>query len=370
METKHCDILVIGAGPAGMGAAISLAKSGADVCVLDKAVFPRAKTCAGLVTDKTYRLIKSLYDGDTGDLFCCTADTVRLFNRTSLLTESPLARPVRLVNRSHFDNALAEEYKRLGGVMREGEKSLSIDFDGHTVALSDKSALHYDYLLFADGALSMAHRLLRVDKRRLAFGIEAYFPSELLPIKSVDLGFGYLDTGYVWTFPHGDTVCVGAADQYSKSTDYRKILDTYLSDLGVDPAGLKYIGAFLPYGDVIPQEKLPDNVLLLGDAGGFADPISGEGLYMALQTGICAAEAMQSPTPKTTYLKSVKSLVRIVKDGKKVQKTFYSSPIHQLFLNKVKGRNGLVSYFFENMVEDYRYEYRDLHRLYRDYKNR
>ena len=370
MEKKHYDILIIGAGPAGMGAAITLAKQHANVCVLDKAIFPRSKTCAGLVTDKTYRLIESLYAGDTDDLFCCTSDTIRLFLKKEQLTESTLAHPVRLVNRSHFDNALVEEFKRLGGEIREGEKPLSVDYAAQTVALSDGSTIHYDHLLFADGALSMAHKLLNVDRRKLAFGVEAYVPADRLPVKSIDLGFGYLSTGYVWTFPHGDTVCVGIADQYSKFTDYRAVLDGYLTDLGVDPKGLRYIGAFLPYGEVVPQEKLPDSVMLLGDAGGFTDPISGEGLYMALQTGVYAANALQSPSPKSAYLESLKPLIRIIKDGKKVQKTFYSAPVQKLFLGKVKGKNNLVAYFFENMVEDYRYDYRDLHRLYKDYKSR
>ena len=226
-----------------------------------------------------------------------------------------------------------------------------------------------DYLLFADGALSMAHHLLQTDKRDLAFGIEAYIPCDQLDTDSVDLYFGYLDSGYAWVFPHGKTVCVGLADLYDRKTDYRSLIKPFLSDLDVDLKGCTYIGAYLPYGTVIPQDGLADNLMLLGDAGGFTDPISGEGLYMALQSGAYAAKALQSSDdPKKAYLDNMSRLIRTVKDGKKVQRTFYSPPIHKMFLKKVEGKSKLVSFFFEQMVEEYRYDYREMRRLYGDYK--
>ena len=353
-----------------MGAAIPLQKRGKDVIVIDKAIFPRDKTCAGLVTGKTYKLIRSLVDGDDTDrLFCFTSDTIKLFSKTNLLTQSRLEHPVRFVNRRYFDNALVEEYKRLGGKILEGEAISNIDYVKNAVTLSSGDILHYDDLLFADGALSMAHKELKVDKRKLAFGIEAYVPSSALDVKSVDLYFGYLNDGYIWVFPHGDTVCVGAADLYRKGTDYRKILTDFLRELGVDPENVKYIGAFLPYGELIPQDKLPDNVMLLGDAGGFTDPITGEGLYMSMRSGMYAADALDTPSPKIAYLKSMEFLSRTVKDGKKVQKKLYSTPVQKIVFNKLKGKEGLVRALFENLVEDYRYEYRDLSRFFIDYKN-
>ena len=96
---QHFDTVIIGAGPAGMGCGITLQKDHHNVCVIDKAVFPRNKTCAGLVTGKTYRLIKELFDGEEFDsLFCCTADTVKLYRKTELLASAPIKNSARLVN--------------------------------------------------------------------------------------------------------------------------------------------------------------------------------------------------------------------------------------------------------------------------------
>lgn len=370
MSEKSYDIVIIGAGPAGMGAAIPLQKDHASVCVIDRAVFPRSKTCAGLVTGKTFRLIKELFgDREIDELFCFTSGSVRLFDRKKLLVEAPLEHSVRLVDRVDFDNALVEEYKRLGGEIYEGEVGLNIDYSEDRIILKNGDTIRFDYLLFADGALSMAHHLLDVDKRDLAFGVEAYIPCEQLDTDSIDLYFGYLDSGYAWVFPHGKTVCVGLADLYDRKTDYRDLIKTFLTDLNVDAEGVALKGAYLPYGTVIPQDELADNILLLGDAGGFTDPISGEGLYMALQSGAYAAKALLSDdNPKKAYLGCTDKLTRTVRDGKKVQRTFYSQPIHKMFLKRVAGKEKAVSFFFEQMVEEYRCGYREMRRLYGDYK--
>lgn len=369
MEIEY-DTVIIGAGPAGMGCGISLLKSGASPCVIDKAVFPRNKTCAGLVTAKTERLIEQLYGEEYEKLFCNTASSIKLFRKDAELVDAPLKRPVHLVDRADFDCALVEKYKSMGGEILEGERGISIDYDNSLVMLSDGRVIRYGNIVFADGALSMAHKLLKVNRSRMALGIEAYVPSQLSDIKSVNIYFDYIKDGYLWAFPHGDTVCFGAANLYRKGIDYRGILSGFLKDMGVEPSAARYIGAFLPYGYVVPQEKLPDNVILVGDAAGFADPISGEGLYMALQTGVYAAEAMSSDHPKKTYLNSVKPIADIVNDGNKAQKMFFSPLIQKTFLSKVKGRKGLVSYFFENQVDEYKYDYRNISRLYADYKDK
>lgn len=370
MSVKY-NTVIIGAGPCGSACAITLHKRGISCCVIDKAVFPRKKTCAGLVTGKTYRLINRLFgEEDTGGLFCDSASNIRLFRGTDELVRAPIKSPVRLVKRYDFDNALVRRYKSLGGTIFEGETIRRIDYSANKIYLKSGKTIEYKYLVFADGALSMSRKRLGLKKENLAFGIEAYIPREKLNTESIDIYFKYIDGGYIWVFPHGNTVCVGAVNQYKKGVDYKRILREFLCDMGVNPDEIKYVGAFLPYGSVVNQDKLPKNVLLAGDAAGFADPISGEGLYMALQSGISAAEAMQGKNTKSDYLDSVKPLRRAVTDGKKAQRLFYSKPIFDKMLNKARGKQKFVSFYFDNAVEEYNYEYRQLFRLYRDYKRK
>ncbi len=366
---NHYQVIVIGAGPSGAACGITLQKQGIKHCVIDKATFPRNKTCAGLVTKKTYGLINELFEGqNTERLFCTTANRIRLYRKTQLLADAPLVRDIHLVERKIFDNALVEKYRELGGVLMEGESGITVDYDNNRILLSNGQILYYDTLIFADGALSMSHKSLHVDKSKLAFGVETYLTTEVLDTKSVDIYFEYVDNGYLWVFPHGERVCVGVAGQYKKGEDYKKMLASFLKDVGVSTEHIRYIGAFLPYGYVIPQEKLPDNVILIGDAGGFTDPISGEGLYMALKTGILSAQAVTTQNPKKTYWQNVKGLVSVVKEGNRVQKFFYSPAIHKMVLGKLSGKEQLVSFFFEHQVEEYHYEYRNVIQMYRDYK--
>lgn len=365
----YFDTVIIGAGPAGMSCSITLQKNHHQVCVIDKAVFPRNKTCAGLVTSKTLELIKALFDDTQVDkLFCCTADRIKLYRGTQLLTDSPIKNHAHLVNRIDFDNALVEKYKSLDGKILEGEHNIIIDYANNSIILSGGDIIRYHHLVFADGALSLSHKLIDFDKKEMAFGIEAYVPADQFNNTSVDIYFDCVDGGYLWAFPHSDTVCIGVAGLYVKRIDYRKILSDFLESLGIDPVKQKYTGAFLTYGYVIPQEKMPDNVILIGDAGGFTDPISGEGLYMALKTGMLAADSLSADQPKEVYLESVKPIASVVKNGKKVQSIFFSSVVQKLFLKKVKGKNDLVSYFYDNMVDEYRYDYRHIEKLYQDYK--
>lgn len=362
--------VIIGAGPAGAACGIILQKSGELPCIIDKATFPRHKTCAGLVTDKTYQLIQTIFDSsDVGGLFCDSADRVALFQGTKPLASSEIERPVYFVNRSSFDNALVARYKNLGGKLIEGEKDITIDYEKKTIRLSGGDEIHYRYLLFADGALSMSRRMLETKKEDFAIGIEAYVPADRIKVDSVALYFGYLDDGYIWVFPHGDRVCIGAGESYHKDNRRcREALLRFMKDVGVDPEGIRFIGAFIPYGAPPDQKKLPENILLLGDAAGLTDPISGEGLYMAMRSGVFAAQALTTPQPKKDYLCRISLMQKTARDGAKVRSLFYTPAFHQKILKKINGNSRAVGFYFDNMVNHYRYTYRNILRLYGDYK--
>ena len=133
MEHRY-DTVIIGAGPAGMACAVTMQHRGARLCVIDRAVFPRKKACAGLVTAKTYKLIKLLCGSkDINKLFCAKSSNVRLFRKSELLVEAPLENAVRLVDREVFDNALVNTYKALGGTIIEGVGVIHIDYENNRI---------------------------------------------------------------------------------------------------------------------------------------------------------------------------------------------------------------------------------------------
>ena len=112
----------------------------------------------------------------------------------------------------------------------------------------------------------------------------------------------------------------------------------------------------------------------MGDAGGFVDPIYGEGLYFALATGLAAAEAVINVCRKKTvslekeFACLSSEYAKIVGRGARLQKIFYSGLVQKAFCAKVKGKNAFVGFYCDNQLARYNYSYNELFKLYADYK--
>ena len=220
-------------------------QKGLSVCLIDKAVFPRPKTCAGLVTEKTYRLVRALFgEQDPDGLFCDTVSEITLFGKTAPLAHTGIGIPFRMADRTVFDNGLVERCRQLGGILLEGQLDYAIDYDRHVITLADGGVVWYDYLVFADGALSRAHRDFGLSRTPLAFCVETFVPSGAMETAGVEIHFGRMPLGYLWVFPHGDRVCVGLVNRFSKAFPYRKLLEDFLKEWGVDPAPPEGPGCF------------------------------------------------------------------------------------------------------------------------------
>ncbi len=356
---KQVNVIILGGGPAGAACGIALQRQGVANCIIDKAVFPRPKTCGGMVTEKTYRLLRPIFDDDEArlaGLFCRTETEVAAFDNTTLLAHCQPELPLRLADRFHFDNELVRRYRELGGTLFEGQREYTIDYDGRAVTLEDGSRIAYRYLVFADGALSRAHRDFGI-RRELSFCVETFLPGDALETRGGEIHFGVLADGYLWVFPYGDRVCVGLGCTYEKGFPYRETLAGFLRETGVSPEGQDVRGAFVPCGWTAPQDRLPDNVLLIGDAGGFVDPIYGEGLYFALLSGRMAAEALAADDPKRTFLRNMQPAYQIIRNGKKLQPFLFSPLMRKGFINRLRGRNGFLKYYCDHQMSVYAFDH-------------
>jgi flavin-dependent dehydrogenase len=73
--------LVVGAGPSGTAAACTFARNGIDVCVIDKAGFPREKLCGGLLTNRTRKHFLEVFDADWEDMYECSSNGALFFHK-------------------------------------------------------------------------------------------------------------------------------------------------------------------------------------------------------------------------------------------------------------------------------------------------
>ena len=362
---------VIGGGPAGMACAVTLQKNGISNCVIDKAVFPRNKTCAGLVTDKTYRLLEQLLSEHRDlmpGMFVNRISETAIFDRCRQAARTQTDVCFYLTYRRTFDHTLVEVYKADGGTMLEGQRNYRTDHEKKCITLQDGTTVRYRYLVFADGALSSAHKVFRTKPADMCFCLETFIPAREIDTTAIQIHFGYLSPGYVWLFPYGDQVSAGAGTSAENAKACVDVLKTFLRDLGTDENAWPFRGAYVPFGGMADQSLLPDNEILIGDAGGFADPIYAEGLYMALYTGIRAAEAMSADAPKKAFLTGIKPVCRMIKSGRRLQKILYGSRGEKLFREKMTGRDAFLKFYCDRQVSSYCYSHMDP-RLFMDYKS-
>ena len=369
--TEHIvDVAILGGGPAGASCGIALRQRGVEACIIDKARFPRNKACAGLVTEKTLRLLEPLVESrpqGTEGLFCDVTSDVSIFNRRERLAHASCEVPYHLAYRREFDSEMVDVYRGLGGLILEGRTPERIDYERRRIYLDGGDTVTYRWLVFADGALSQAHRDFSLERAHDAFCIEAFVAREACDTSEIEMYLGYVDAGYTWVFPHGQRTCVGLINRCEEGYPYREKFDEFLRERGVATEGLRVRGAFVPYGRTVSQDKTPDNVLLVGDAGGFVDPIFGEGLYMALLSGTSAAEALCGLAPKRSFLKAMRPASKMIDSGRKLQSTIFAPAFAERLPDKIRGRDGFLRFYCDEQVSRYHYRYMDP-RIVLDYK--
>ena len=318
------DTVIVGAGPAGLSCGIELQKHGISNLILEKRSFPRNKTCAGGVTNKTYRLLSELLektDEELSPAFCDESSTLEFYYGNTRLTRSTLTKPFRFVKRSVFDHFLATEYQTRGGLLLENTTCKSIDLKSATMTLSNGDSIRFEHLVIADGALSPTAKMLGCRSPELAFCVETRVPKAKLPERdAVAVHFGIVGRGYVWVFPSGEELCIGLGGLQTKSTRYDQLLKELLISFGLDPKDYSTQGAFLPYGKSVKQHRAP-NLILIGDAGGFVDPLYGEGLYFALDSGKKAADAIFTAPQKSrkAFLSLMTPEIKLIREGNRLQ---------------------------------------------------
>ena len=296
------DAIVVGAGPAGCAAAYDLAAAGRRVLLLDRSEFPRPKACAGGLTIKAVRALRYPID-----------PVVRLWARSIVLEQSPThavmvgrRSPVcAMTVREELDSFCLERTRERGAQFLRTAPVSSIEQSAESALLrtADGGSFSGRYLIGADGVHSAIRQLTGSKLTtgdgwfRTGFALEANVPyrseGERYPLT---FDFAPVVRGYGWLFPRDNHVNVGLyVDGASDGRPDRESLAGYIAArCGAASEFSKPVGQFLGLGAAAYRPAPGTRVLLAGDAAGFVDPLTGEGIYGALRSGQAAAAAVNA----------------------------------------------------------------------------
>ena len=310
MKAGHFDALVVGSGPAGSIAATVLARGGARVALVDKAKFPRDKACGDLIGPRGVQLLTDLGIAVPGAM--AVGD---------MIVVGPTARQVRLpcfpgrtypghalaLPRADFDATLHETAIGAGAEAFVDRAAEPLWGDGglEGFSLSTGTDLRADIIIGADGASSRvaaAADLVDPSSVLWGFAVRSYVED------SVDLPHIVLweptpwraFPGYGWLFPGPDGranlgLGLGTLSTRAGAATAARELPAFvrtLCELGFlrSAAAAPTLGGWLKLG-MVGTNPARGRVLLTGDAAGLVNPLQGEGISQAMNSGRAAAEA-------------------------------------------------------------------------------
>ena len=296
MKQSH-DVIVVGAGPAGATLVYELARKGIGVLLLEKEKLPRYKCCAGGVTSKTAKLLDFDISEVAEDVIYEVSFTFNLGSTYLRQHGQPL---MYTVMRDVFDYFLVKKAQQLGAVLIDGQKVTQIQVSGDWVETSSADNIFRSRLVVgADGAYSVVARELGMGRSMdYIAGIESEIvvpEEELAKRKSrARMDLGCIPGGYAWIFPKRNHLSIGVGCLASKARHLSHHHQKFLNSLSIGGYTIARSSSHLiptcTKGSLVWQGK----ALLIGDAAGLADPLTGEGIYNAILSAQLAAPVIEN----------------------------------------------------------------------------
>ncbi|MGW7824446.1 geranylgeranyl reductase family protein [Streptomyces puniciscabiei] len=323
---ETADVIVVGAGPAGSTTAYYLAQAGLDVLLLDKAHFPRDKVCGDALTPRAVKELLAMgvdlqgpgWVRSRGVRACGAGLQVEMdWPDTIGYPSFGLVR-----TRKDFDHLLAERAQAAGARLQQGTKVTDVLLDertGHARGVvARRDGVEHLYrarlVVAADGASSRVAVRMGLQQRKdrtMGVAVRRYYTTDRTSDDYIECWLDLQDPassgrrsmlyGYGWLFPVGNSmwnVGIGTVGVNRRlDIDHRALLQDWTSRLpkerqiDEDHATTAISGHALP-GGMSRTPQYTRGVLLAGDAAGLINPLSGEGIDYAMESGRFSAEVI------------------------------------------------------------------------------
>ena len=300
------DVIVVGAGPAGSMTAYSCAKVGLQTLLIDKNRFPREKPCAGGLSVRSMRALRHAGIKLPPELIERTITRAELMGPDKMFFHIETPEPYGyIVRRSRFDAYLAKQAMLAGArfIDQCGLKNLKLRSNGYRCQTSH-GTFDAKYLIGADGANTTVGRLtglqgpMQATEVGIALEANAVLPNHVwrtaLDPSMIYLWFLGVPYGYFWAFPRKQGLSLGLGGMASGIRNGPALLKGFArlfkEQKGLPDFTIKKIrGHMLPVFTLKKTKFAGDRVLLTGDAAGFVDTFTGQGICYALESGLIAA---------------------------------------------------------------------------------
>ena len=310
MKKLH-DVIIAGAGPAGAAAAITLGEMGYSVLLIDKKSFPRDKICGDGITYKALPMLQKLGVLDkviSKENFKSHGYTLIFKDNSKLSVEfhDSHKKPIYIIARHKFDNILVEKAISYPNVTFLPDTNIAkMTPEGDGIITRDGVTFRGSMIIDATGFNSILAKNNR-DKKQSALAVRGYYNNVTDLNHTIELYFSdSVLPGYFWVFPTSEnTANVGCGTFMNiveeKKINLKELMHDFVKNHPI--ASKKFKNANLEgklEGGKIPLAfgeftwpRIKGNLIPIGDAGGFVNPITAEGISYAIATGIFAGEAL------------------------------------------------------------------------------
>lgn len=305
-------IAIVGAGPAGSHLAHQLSQAGGQVLLFD-AREAWEKPCGGGVTSKALHEFPFLQTPSAPKQMVSALRLITAQHRELTVTPS---KEFAIFSRTEMARLMRQRALDAGAQLH-CERIEKTEFsNGQWQLATPTQRFSADFLIGADGASSVIRRRVGVrftdDDFAYALGWRVQMPTDR-QITHVDIQYLGDLAGYIWLFPRTDHISYGIATGYRATTPavlkarLLEYLKTQQPDVAAEIAASRTPSTPRAqfYGAMIPALSLPrwnylkasnpaERWALVGDAAGFVDPITGEGIYYALKSAELLAQSLMT----------------------------------------------------------------------------
>jgi len=289
------DVVIVGAGPAGLTAAAKLASRGHDVVVLEEHPAVGSPVhCTGVLGVEAFDELDLPRDPI---LTITGAASFRYEHAEPVIVETERIKAA-VIDRGRFDAVLAVRAGAAGAEIRTGARvdRLTVNSDLVTAEVRDGETVKARACVLACGANYRFNRELGLGVPR-AFVQTAQIETPFAPLPRIDVRFGreIAPGGFAWAVPferEGQPFArLGLFCDTGASARFKSFCRQMAHESGIDPESLPEPRLkMLPLGPV--KRTVAERVVAIGDAAGLVKPTTGGGIYYSILSGVMAAEAL------------------------------------------------------------------------------